>query len=224
MANQRPIILLTRPQAQAERFAQALGDVQTVISPLMRIELLPLGVDLAEYQGLIFTSENGVRACGASDMPAYCVGDRTANAAKAIGMQAVSAGGTADDLVALVVRNAVDGKLLHIRGEHTRGDVAARLRECGQQVDDVVAYRQVAVPLNNQARAALEGEHAVIVPLFSPRTAQLFFKDLGQIKAPLHIIVISEAVGAAVSGDYSVAKAPNSTAMAQAVIRQLSAS
>ncbi len=221
MPDNRPTILLTRPQAQSERFAQALGDVPVVISPLMRIEMQPLDVDLTGYRGLVFTSENGVRACPDCTLPAYCVGDRTAQAARAAGMRAVSAKGSADDLVRLITDRAIEGPLLHIRGEHARGDVAGKLRSLGLRLDEVVGYRQVAQPLNQQASKLLGGESIVILPLFSPRTARLFVADVGRINAHVRVVVISEAVKEALSGsvfdDITVSATPDAKGMIAAI-------
>ncbi|WP_428545787.1 uroporphyrinogen-III synthase [Profundibacter sp.] len=221
MPDNRPTVLLTRPQAQAERFAQALGDIPVVISPLMRIEQQPLDVELTGYRGLVFTSENGVWACPQCALPAFCVGDRTAQAAKDAGMRAVSAKGSADDLVRIIADRAVEGPLLHIRGEHTRGDVAGKLRALGLRVDEVVGYRQVARPLSEQARKLLGGESIVILPLFSPRTARLFVADVGRIGARVRVVAISEAVKEALSGsvfdDITVSTTPDAKGMIAAI-------
>ncbi len=221
MPDNRPTVLLTRPQVQAERFAQALRDVPVVISPLMRIEQQPLDVDLTGYRGLVFTSENGVLACPDCTLPAYCVGDRTAQAARAAEMRAVSARGSADDLVRLIADRAVEGPLLHIRGEHARGNVAGKLRSLGLRLDEVVGYRQVAQPLNEQSRKLLGGESIVILPLFSPRTARLFVADLGRVNAQVRVVAISEAVKEALSGsgfdDITVSATPDAKGMIAAI-------
>jgi uroporphyrinogen-III synthase len=221
MPDNRPTVLLTRPQAQAERFAQALGDVPVVISPLMRIEQQPLDVDMTGYRGLVFTSENGVRACRDCTLPAYCVGDRTAQAARAAGMRAVSAKGSADDLVRLIADQAIEGPLLHVRGEHARGDVAGKLRMLGLRLDEVVGYRQVARSLNEQARKLLGGESIVILPLFSPRTARLFVADVGRIGAHVRVVAISKAVKEALLGsvfdDITISETPDAKGMIAAI-------
>jgi len=221
MPDNRSTVLLTRPQAQAERFTQALGDVPVLISPLMRIEQQPLDVDLTGYCGLVFTSENGVRACLDCTLPAYCVGDRTAQAAREAGMQAVSAKGSADDLVQMITDREIHGPLLHIRGEHTRGDVAAKLRLQGLRVDEVVGYRQVAQPLSDAAQELLGGESTVILPLFSPRTARLFVTGVDRIRAQVRVVVMSEAVKKALLGsifnDITVARTPDAKAMIAAI-------
>ena len=197
-------------------------DQPIIISPLMKIEMLPMTGPLDPYCGLIFTSENGVLAFAqASDqrhLPAYCVGNRTADAARAVGLTAYSANGSADDLVAMIRNVPAKGRYLHVRGEHTRGDIAGRL---GLAVDEVVAYRQTSVSLSDEARVALAGDQPVILPLFSPRTAQLFCQDADQIKAPLRIVVISDAVGKVVSNldsaEITVATTPDAAAMLRAI-------
>lgn len=230
MSKKRALIVLTRPQAQSERFAQMCREglgVQTriILSPLLKIELLPAKLPERAYDGLIFTSENGVRAYKQTQLglgiPAYCVGERTAKAAKAAGLVAYSADGSADNLVAMVNSAKVAGPMLHIRGQHTRGDVAGRVTA---EVGEVVAYRQTTLPLSDEAQAALQGDVEVILPLFSPRTAKIFFQQAGPISAPLQVISMSEAVNDAVLGSnnaqntqLTVATAPDAQAMLSAI-------
>ncbi len=222
--------MLTRPQAQSERFAQicraTLGaELQIILSPLLKIEMLLFDVPLTPYRGLIFTSENGVQAFAQTTigqgMPAYCVGARTTNAARDAGLEAISADGTADDLVEMINAAEVAGPLLHIRGEHTRGNIAGRINA---QVDEVVAYRQLAQPLSDVARSALQSNEVVILPLFSPRTAQLFFEQADSISADLKVIAISAAVNDVIldtnkakTAASSIADTPNALAMIQAI-------
>ena len=234
MSKKQALIVLTRPQAQSERFAQmcceVLGeDVQIILSPLLKIELLPFKMPETPYQGLIFTSENGVRAYAQTpsdqSIPAYCVGERTAMAARAAGLEAISSDGSADDLVAMI--NATDrtGPLLHVRGAHTRGDVAERI---AVQVDEVAAYRQVELSLTDEAQAALQGQDEVILPLFSPRTAQIFFKQTKPVSAPTQVIAMSDAVNRAVLGSEMARNTqiltidtPDAQAMLQAIKRHI---
>jgi len=203
-----------------------LGAEQKIIlSPLIEIKMLPVQRQLTQYRGLIFTSENGVRAFaqayGKHNVPAYCVGERTADAARAAGLRAFSANGSADDLVTMIKGADVKGVLLHVRGEHSRGDIAGRL---DHQIDELVAYRQVPVPLCEKAREIVAGKRRVILPLFSPRTAQLFFKHDLQINAPLQVVAISNAVNEVILGtnpaenvDIFIAEKPDAAAMLAAI-------
>ena len=95
-------LLLTRPRAQSQAFAAALearlpGRFRPVIAPLIEIAPVPGALDLAGLQGLIFTSANGVEQFAARtadrSLPAFCVGEMTAAAARGAGFAARSADG-----------------------------------------------------------------------------------------------------------------------------------
>ena len=226
MSSQISTILLTRPKAQADRFAGLCnevfgGDLHIIISPLLKIEILQMPKPLKPYGGFIFTSENGVQAYvqnwPKSGLPAYCVGPRTEIAAKSAGFQTITANGSASDLIEMLKRENVKNPLLHIHGEQTRGEVVQNLQASGYRVDGLVAYHQIPMRLNQGAIAALSGEKPLILPLFSPRTAELFFDSAKQINAKLLIIALSKAIRDAVpvnsSTKVSIAKTPDANAM-----------
>jgi uroporphyrinogen-III synthase len=199
-AQPRPPVLLTRPAAQSARFADQMRDrfgaLRVVISPLLAPAFLrPALPDGAA--AVIFTSETGVAAARAGgwilpDM-AYCVGDRTAQAAQAAGFTARSAGGDAGALVALLTQQRPPSRLLHLRGADARGDVAATLTTAGVPTDEAVVYDQQPQPATPEAQALLLGDAPVIVPLFSPRSARLFIAA-GNWQAPLWVAALSPAV------------------------------
>lgn len=187
--NAAPLILLTRPRAASERAAAALRDrfgdaVTPVIAPLIEIVATMAAWDLSGVDGLIFTSEVGVTTfAGAEtrrDLPVWCVGDRTTAAAQAAGFSAVSANGAADDLLAMITKAAPPGRLLHLQGVHTRGDLVPRLRAAGIDTVGLAIYDQVETPVPAALKAALSQSDPVIIPLFSPRTAMLFAKTAGE--------------------------------------------
>ena len=194
-------VLLTRPAVQSRAFAARLRErfgprLEVIESPLLRIDMLSPEVDFSRYDGIVFTSQNGVAAFahlgGPTGMTAYCVGDRTADAAREAGLLAVSADGDVDALNALLAREATGQRLLHLRGAH----VAGALRE---EVEPLVAYEQRPVALNNAALAAIAEQEPMAVPLFSPRTARLFAAQFeGERQAHLHLICLSPAVAALV--------------------------
>jgi len=197
----QPVILLTRPEASSRRmagiWAALFGDqVSFCISPLMDIRFDPRLPDLSGIKTLIFTSTNGVAAYveakGPTNLPCYTVGDATARAAREAGMQAVSAGGNADSLVARILEDQAHGPMLHLRGAHARGEIAERLSSQGCPVSQAIVYSQHAMPLNIQAQSLLAGDTPVILPLFSPRTATLM--GAGPFAAPVYVVAMSEAV------------------------------
>ncbi len=211
MARQSPqAILLTRPRAQAERFACALDrrfgeGVRCVISPVLEPEFLPVSLPEAAFDALVFTSETGVAALLRLDRAAlptltYCVGDRTAKAARVAGLTAQSAGGAAADLVGLLARVAAGQRLLHIAGAHRTGDIAKRLAPEGVEIRTLTAYAQVERPLDATARDLLAGRASVLLPLFSPRSAALLSDQLLRMPlvAPLTGIALSGAVARSV--------------------------
>ena len=192
-------LLLTRPLPAARRFlldcdAAAGRPILAILSPVLAIHPVEPILD-ARPTALILTSENGAtRAAelGLTSLPAWCVGPRTAEAARGAGLAAIEAGPDAEGLVAALLSARPEGPLLHLRGEHARGDIAARLRKAGLRAEDAVAYRQEALPPTPEARAALDGGSPLVAPLFSPRSAALL--AAWAPAAPLHIVAISPAV------------------------------
>lgn len=196
----RPTLLLTRPRAQAERFAEecraAFGEVPVVISPILTIRYLE-APSLEEFAGILLSSEHGARALGAGrGLRAWCVGDRTAEVARGIGFEAVSAGGSADELVAMLLEAAPEGRLLHAHGAHTRGNVAGRLQAAGLNVEVAEVYEQEPAALTVAARDAL-ASGAVVLPMFSPRSAALLARTVAGSGAVLRPVALSPAVAAA---------------------------
>lgn len=225
-----PILLLTRPEAAARRFlAQLELPVQTLIAPLLRIDLLDPGLVGAGLTGLVLSSENGARAAGRiAGLPAlaYCVGERTAEAAREAGFAPVCAYGDAKALIALILAQHETGPLLHIRGEHVRGNVSKRLNAACVPTQELVGYRQQSLPLSPQAVDVLAGARPVILPLFSPRTVTIL-AEAGPFTAPLHVVPISAAVAELARGlrpqSMLQAESPDAMAMVRAVRASLSA-
>jgi uroporphyrinogen-III synthase len=197
-------ILLTRPADQAARFAQDLAArfgnrLRPAVSPLMVPRFLAPDWPDAAYAALILTSETGAEAAArlraqgrALPDRAICVGDRTAQAARAAGFSATSAQGDAEALLAHILASGDPGPFLHLRGRDARGDIAPRLSAQGCPAHAAIVYAQEAQPLTDAARHILAGHDPVVVPLFSPRTAALL-AERGPFAAPLLVAAISPA-------------------------------
>ncbi len=227
----QPILLLTRPAEAAARFLAALDTpVRAEISPL--IEIVPLSARWADgpVAALILTSENAAAIATdmgfAAGLTAYCVGDQTARAADAAGLRPFSASGDAGALIALILSHHPQGRLLHLRGEHARGDIAPQLQKAGVNCVERVVYRQLEMGLSDPAKVLLSGTVPVIAPLFSPRTATILAGQ-GPFEAPLHVIAISDAVTAATTSlgpvTVDVAERPDGAAMIRATLSRLRA-
>lgn len=222
----KPILIITRPEPDGARFAAAVREavaVDVILSPLMKIE--PLYVE-CQADAVIFTSTNGVAQAerlGLKRGRAWCVGDRTAEMAREAGFDAVSAQGTVEELLALVLADAPKGMIAHIRGKEARGDLGSRLRAQGINCTDVIAYAQVAVPLNDAARAAIAGADPVVIPLFSPRSADLLVKQV-KIGPQAKVLAMSDAVARMLPDvEVDVIARPDADAMHAAVVAALTA-
>jgi uroporphyrinogen-III synthase len=234
-----PVVLLTRPAPQSQRFAQALQarlpSVQVVVSPLMQTEWLHPSLPTLAFGALILTSETGAEAAGrlrAAGTPlpatAFCVGPRTADTAHAAGFEAISADGDVHALAALIRTTHSQGPLLHIRGEDVAGNLAETLTNSGIETHSAILYAQRPCPLSPAAIALLQGDDPVLVPLFSPRSAQILAQALPpDAKAPLWIVAISPAAATAAQAltpaELTVAPHPDGGNMLQAVAQLLSA-
>ena len=192
----KPLLVLTRPEPQSREIAAALGeDVTVIVSPVMRIVAATVLPDLQDYAGIILTSANGVvPGLDLAGKRAYCVGKRTGKAATRAGAEVALTARDANDLVA---RIETGGPLLHLRGQHARGNISYRMNSAGIETHEAVIYAQEALPLTLEARLALEGNGPVILPLYSPRSAQLVGEQIGTPGTHVQTISMSDAVARA---------------------------
>lgn len=233
-AQSRPVILLTRPEPAAARFAAALRDrlpgvkvlMAPLIAPLLLSPPLPPVWGEGRVRGLIFTSETGVagfaRIAADRSLPAFCVGPHTADVARAAGFTAHACGGDAEAVVAELTALRPAAPLLHARGRDARGAIAARLSAAGIETGELIVYEQHEQPLSAPALALLAGDAPVVAPLFSPRTAAIFARAAAGavLRAPLYLAAISPAAAAELSGLPArmriTADAPDAPAMLRA--------
>ncbi len=178
-------LLITRPEPDASSLATLLEDQghEAAIAPLMDVRFQDIPApDLAGAQALIFTSANGVRAYASSsserDLPAYCVGNATAQCAREQGFSGVhSADGDVHSLARLVKARLVarNGELVHIAGTVSAGDLAGVLAADGFKVRRSVLYE--AVPgssLDTDVVQKIRSGYFDYILFFSPRTARIF--------------------------------------------------
>jgi uroporphyrinogen-III synthase len=224
-------VLLTRPYEQSLAFAAALdvrfGDrLHCVLAPLMAPRFLSPQLPEGHFDAVIFTSATAVEAARklAAPLPtqAFCVGARTADAARAAGFVATSADGDAGDLVAAILSDTPKGRLLHLRGQDSTGDVAERLTAHGVATIPVIIYRQDPQPLTPEAIDLLQDTAPLVLPIFSPRSAVLLAAALPNVtRARLHIAAMSAAVAKAAAAiphaALVIARHPDADSMLDAV-------
>jgi uroporphyrinogen-III synthase len=183
-------LLVTRPAPDNARTAEALRarGHEVTLAPVLRVEA-DAGAELGAgpWAAVLITSANAVRAVADHPRkpeclrhPAFCVGRRSAEAARAAGFaDVVAADGNADDLARLVAARAPalapNHPLLWLAGEDRAGDLAGALAAKGVTVHTVVLYRAVAeTTLPAGVRAAL-GRGAIDGVLhYSRRSADAF--------------------------------------------------
>lgn len=230
-----PPVLLTRPLAQSQRFAAALkarfAGIAVHHAPLIAPIFRDIALPDKGFAAVIFTSETGVEACRRLMAPAalprraFCVGGRTAEAARAAGFDPLSAEGDVHALAALIRAARPTGPLLHLRGADAAGDLAGMLRDAGLQAEALVLYDQQPQALPAAARDLLTQPGPLIVPLFSPRTARIFVAACRNLplRAALRVAVISQNAADAVAGlpvaALEIAATPDAAGMEAAVAR-----
>ncbi|WP_349036699.1 uroporphyrinogen-III synthase [Pseudotabrizicola sp. 4114] len=219
-------VLVTRPEPQASRFARALLDrygkrVAPILSPLLAPVFLRPDLPGGAFGSVVLTSETGARAAAAlaDRLPhrAFCVGDRTAEVATALGFQSQSAAGDAESLFNLLLAQRDAAPFLHLRGREARGQLVTRLNAAGVESQEAILYAQEPQPLSPEAIRLLTAGGPVIAPLFSPRSAEVFrraLRDQLQGADPagrLRIAALSPAV-AAIFTDFPPANVSIATA------------
>lgn len=179
-------LLVTRPEADAERTAAALRarGHSVVTAPLLRIEpLTDAAIGAGTWAAALVTSANTAHAIASHskradlvNLPVFAVGERTAHAMRALGCaNVISARGNSGDLARAVAEHVSPrARLLYLAGEQRSGDLGGELRAKGYAVETVAIYRAVAADtLPPQAVAALaRGVGGVLH--FSRRSAETY--------------------------------------------------
>lgn len=157
--------------------------------------------DLGGVTALAFTSETGVAAfCRHSTRrryPVWVVGPQTARAALDAGFHARQGPGDAEGLVAFLMSEPPEGRLLYCRGEKTAFPLEDALISAGIDTVSWVGYRQVDLPLSATGTRILAGEQPVVLPVFSAEGARRAARACEGATAPIHVAAISPAVAKA---------------------------
>jgi uroporphyrinogen-III synthase len=178
-------VLLTRPQEDAEVFAERLRERgHTALSaPLLTVRFHDgPALALDGVQGVLATSANGVRALarrtGRRDLPVFAVGPQTAQEARKAGFARVeSANGDVAALAQAVPRwaRADTGALFHPTDAAGVRRLAILLTAKGYAVNTAVLYDvAAATALPQDVVRALEEASLDAAVFFSPRSTGVF--------------------------------------------------
>jgi uroporphyrinogen III methyltransferase/synthase len=244
-------VLLTRTPEQASGLARALEEAgaEPVQVPTIRVAPAPPGPELEaalaglpEYDWIVFTSANAVRALsalmgGAGPPPhalparALCVGPATSAAAAQAGFAVAALPAPVGDAEALLaaLRRGVPvagSRVLWPRGAAAGPALALGLREAGAWVDDVVVYRTEAAAFDAPALAAALAEGSLHALTFaSPSAARSFAAGMGRdgmaaarrvVVAAIGQVTASALVELGLSAD-AVAESPEPAALVTAL-------
>lgn len=227
-----PRVLVTRSEPGASETAGRLEakGFAAVVEPLFAIA--PIAVTVPDFDALAFTSANGARRFATlsarRDAPVFCVGARTAQAAREAGFKNVtSADGDVGALAALIARGLQpSARLLHAGNAESRGDLAGQLRAAGHAADFLAIFRAepVAAPGPHLA-AHLAGEAPVeAILIHSPRAAVILaeFATKQGGGGAISAAAISQAAAeplARLGARLEVAATPDETALISALQR-----
>jgi len=177
--------LLTRPQQDNSKLRQALVALghRVDCAPVITISYYDRKpIDITQFQAILFTSANGVRAFGlnspARNIPCFAVGPATAQQAADSGFQTIfTAGGNVDRLADLVKErlDPATGPLLHISGRDIAGDLAALLGQAGFSLSREQLYQaEKTSRLNRETLDLMTAGSISHIPFYSPRSAGIF--------------------------------------------------
>lgn len=201
----RPLIIV-RPEPGASASASAAEQLglKAVVMPLFVVQPVEWRApDPTKFDGLLLTSANAVRHGGAEidrvrDLPAHCVGEATAAAARDAGFSIASVG--AGGLDALLAKLSGDMWLLHLCGRDRREPQAPR-----QSIRVVPVYEAVRLPPPKSPEAFEGAVVAVHSPRAASRLAELADEE-GLRRETIAIAAISEEAAAAAGAGWAAAK------------------
>jgi uroporphyrinogen-III synthase len=227
-----PRILVTRSEPGASETAARLraAGFEAIVEPVFAIA--PIAADIPEFDALAFTSANGARQFARlsprRDARVFCVGARTARAARDTGFaEVISADGDVHALADLISRKLPHAmRLLHAGNAESRGDLAEGLSAAGHAARFVAVFRAVPVQSPGPHLAALiAGEERIdALMVHSPRAAIILagFANGVAWRPPLPIVAISEAAAAPLAGcaaRIEIAATPDEASLISALAR-----
>ncbi|ESQ84950.1 hypothetical protein AEAC466_07795 [Asticcacaulis sp. AC466] len=147
-------VWITRTASGANRTARAIEakGYEAIVAPVLQVQPLKAIIDPHSFDAVIVTSRNGLSGftalCARRAVPIWCVGDATAEAARAAKFQEViSAGGSVDDLVDLIDRQGDRHlRFLYAAAKTPAAALTDRLRTLGFTVTEVAVYETQPVP------------------------------------------------------------------------------
>lgn len=183
-------VLITRPHPWNVQLAATLeAEGYTPLdAPLLRAEPVVVPRPLVTSPLVLLTSRMALQNCAvrkselADLLPrsCYCVGDKTAEEARAFGFTDVhSAQGDAKELAQLVLAQGPLNPILHLCGEEPSLEPKASLTAAGRAFHRWPIYRIVETSgLAPEVETALKERQIAAALFYSPRTARVFVRHI----------------------------------------------
>lgn len=189
-------VLVVRPEPGNARTVEALRErgFLPIAFPLYGIETLPWRAPEGPVDAVLLTSANAARFGGPRlaelvHIPAYAVGEKTAEAARKAGFRSVTVGGGDSASTVPMIAAAGLHSVLHIGGTETRPFDAGAL-----SVTHLPVYRTVELGNAGALGRALPRDRGVYGLVHSPRAGGRIAALLGEEdRARMTLVAISEA-------------------------------
>jgi uroporphyrinogen III methyltransferase/synthase len=245
-------VLVSRSPEQAGALCRALEEAgaEPVLVPMIRVVPAPMAPELEaalaglpEYDWIVFTSANGVRAfaalargagCALHALAAraLCVGPATRAAAAQAGFAVAALPAPAGDVEALLAElrsgeSMAGRRVLWPRGAAAGPELGLGLREAGAWVDDVVVYRTEPAAFDAPVLlAALEEGSLHALTFASPSAARSFAAGMGPDGMATARRVVVAAIGRVTASALAqlglpadaVAESPEPAALVRALV------
>jgi len=219
----RPVII-TRPEPDGSAVAAMIAamGLLPVLSPTMKVVNTGEKPNLDRVAALAFTSANGVRAfakvCEERKLPVFAVGSATNEAARKIGFATVEAAeGDLPSLVKLIKQLHEGGEILHVAGRDRAGNLVALLKIEGISAQRSVLYLAKPIATLSSEACSLIADMTTNpwVTLFSPRTADIFLKQVAAAGLEADLARVSAACLSEAVADKLVGKKFNAIEIAE---------
>jgi uroporphyrinogen-III synthase len=190
-------VLVLRAAEDAARTAEKLRalNCSAVISPVLEIAATGAAIPCGGYDAVIVTSAKGVEFAGDAHSlrgsPLHAVGEKTAEAARALGFDPDIVAGNAEAILPLLLeRYQRAAHFLYLAGRDRQPILEAGLRGAGHEVHTVEVYEaRAAEALAAAALSDIAARRVIAALHYSRRSAEIFLelaRDAG----------IEEALGA----------------------------
>lgn len=154
---------------------------------LNEIKFSKFSVDLSEFEALVITSKNSIKALEFNkikidkNLQIYAIGDASGNAAKQIGFDRIYIGQNSHgkEFASEILPHLKDKKTLYLRAKKTVSNLGGILEIAGVDITQIVAYENVCL----KAEAGLKPESKSVIIFTAPSAVKNFISNFGWDKS-----------------------------------------